>query len=168
MSVNRRVYRVKRYSRSRRGSFPGRFIMFAGIAAAVVVVVVLFVTGVFNGQQAKDASAQVQASFEPTVMPSATPIATPSPSASASPSPSPSASPEASSPAARELSLTDPHMQGDDVKALQEKLGITADGSFGPSTKTALKEWQEENGITGRRYRGTGDVRKIRFKLIFV
>lgn len=39
-------------------------------------------------------------------------------------------------------------MKGDDVKLLQTKLGITADGDFGPKTERALREWQQKNGIT--------------------
>jgi putative chitinase len=38
--------------------------------------------------------------------------------------------------------------KGSDVKSLQEKLGITADGSFGPGTEKAVKEWQVKNGLT--------------------
>jgi putative chitinase len=39
-------------------------------------------------------------------------------------------------------------MKGNDVKLLQEKLGLTADGDFGPKTEKALKEWQTKNGLT--------------------
>lgn len=38
--------------------------------------------------------------------------------------------------------------KGDDVKKLQEKLGVTADGSFGPGTESKVKEWQLANGLT--------------------
>jgi putative chitinase len=37
---------------------------------------------------------------------------------------------------------------GEDVKKLQTRLGITADGSFGPGTETKVKEWQTLNGLT--------------------
>jgi putative chitinase len=37
---------------------------------------------------------------------------------------------------------------GEDVKKLQTKLGLTADGSFGPGTETKVKEWQSANGLT--------------------
>jgi putative chitinase len=37
---------------------------------------------------------------------------------------------------------------GDDVKKLQEKLGLKVDGSFGPGTEKAVKEWQSKNGLT--------------------
>ena len=38
--------------------------------------------------------------------------------------------------------------KGGDVKSLQEKLGITADGSFGSGPEKAVKEWQTKNGLT--------------------
>jgi len=38
--------------------------------------------------------------------------------------------------------------KGDDVKKLQQKLGINADGAFGPGTESAVKKWQTENGLT--------------------
>lgn len=38
--------------------------------------------------------------------------------------------------------------KGNLVKQLQEKLGVTADGDFGPKTEKALKEWQAKNGLT--------------------
>ena len=37
--------------------------------------------------------------------------------------------------------------KGDDVKAVQAKLGITADGIFGEGTKSAVKKWQASNGL---------------------
>jgi putative chitinase len=37
--------------------------------------------------------------------------------------------------------------KGEDVKKLQEKLGLKADGSFGPGTEAAVKKWQESNGL---------------------
>jgi putative chitinase len=37
---------------------------------------------------------------------------------------------------------------GADVKFLQEKLGLAADGSFGPKTEAAVITWQKKNGIT--------------------
>ena len=38
--------------------------------------------------------------------------------------------------------------KGEDVKKLQEKLGLKPDGSFGPGTEKAVKEWQTKNGLT--------------------
>ena len=37
--------------------------------------------------------------------------------------------------------------KGEDVKTLQKKLGITADGDFGPKTEAAVKEFQKKNGL---------------------
>jgi putative chitinase len=38
--------------------------------------------------------------------------------------------------------------KGDDVKKMQEKLGLMADGIFGPGTEKAVKTWQAANGLT--------------------
>ena len=38
--------------------------------------------------------------------------------------------------------------KGNDVKLLQEKLGLTADGSFGPKTEAAVNAWLTKNGLT--------------------
>jgi len=35
--------------------------------------------------------------------------------------------------------------KGEEVKQLQTKLGLTADGSFGPGTEAKVKEWQAAN-----------------------
>lgn len=37
--------------------------------------------------------------------------------------------------------------KGDDVKAVQAKLGIATDGVFGEGTKAAVKKWQSSNGL---------------------
>ena len=36
---------------------------------------------------------------------------------------------------------------GDDVKKLQEKLGVETTGTFGPKTEAAVKSWQKANGL---------------------
>ena len=38
--------------------------------------------------------------------------------------------------------------RGDGVQQMQRKLGIAADGVFGPGTAKAVKAWQEVNGLT--------------------
>lgn len=38
--------------------------------------------------------------------------------------------------------------KGDDVKKLQEKLGLSADGDFGLKTENAVKNFQTKNGLT--------------------
>jgi putative chitinase len=38
--------------------------------------------------------------------------------------------------------------RGETVRAVQAKLGITADGVFGPGTERAIREWQSANGLT--------------------
>jgi putative chitinase len=50
---------------------------------------------------------------------------------------------------------------GEDVKSLQTKLGIGADGSFGPGTERALKAWQQANGLTADGIAGTATLAKL-------
>lgn len=38
--------------------------------------------------------------------------------------------------------------RGETVAAVQSRLGLTADGDFGPGTEQALKNWQAANGLT--------------------
>ena len=35
-----------------------------------------------------------------------------------------------------------------DIRAMQRKIGVTADGIFGPATERALKRWQRRHGLT--------------------
>ena len=51
--------------------------------------------------------------------------------------------------------------KGEDVKKLQEKLGLSADGSFGPGTEKAVKEWQAANGLTADGLVGDGTWSKM-------
>jgi chitosanase len=48
----------------------------------------------------------------------------------------------------RALRLSTPPMRGDDVKALQNALGLTEDGVFGPVAVEAVKAFQQRNGLT--------------------
>jgi peptidoglycan hydrolase-like protein with peptidoglycan-binding domain len=45
------------------------------------------------------------------------------------------------------MSILKRGLKGAPVKRLQAKLGITADGDFGPGTERALKEYQKANGL---------------------
>jgi peptidoglycan hydrolase-like protein with peptidoglycan-binding domain len=38
-------------------------------------------------------------------------------------------------------------LAGEPVRRLQTKLGVTADGEFGPNTEAALKAWQKEKSL---------------------
>lgn len=52
----------------------------------------------------------------------------------------------------RELSVTSPPMQGDDVKRVQRRLGCTVDGVYGPQTRGAVRslEARLHKKVTGR------------------
>ena len=45
------------------------------------------------------------------------------------------------------MSLLKRGLRGEPVKRLQEKLGVTADGIFGPGTEKALRDYQSANGL---------------------
>lgn len=51
--------------------------------------------------------------------------------------------------------------RGEDVKKLQEKLGLSADGVFGPGTEKKVKEWQSQNGLTPDGIVGDGTWAKM-------
>ena len=51
--------------------------------------------------------------------------------------------------------------KGDDVKKLQEKLGVEAIGKFGPKTEAAVKAWQKANGLTDDGIVGDGTWSKL-------
>ena len=45
------------------------------------------------------------------------------------------------------MSILKRGMKGAPVKRLQTKLGITADGDFGPGTQTAVRDYQDQHGL---------------------
>ncbi len=51
--------------------------------------------------------------------------------------------------------------KGNEVKALQEKLGLAADGDFGPGTEAKLKEWQTANGLIADGVAGPATLAKL-------
>ena len=51
--------------------------------------------------------------------------------------------------------------KGEEVKALQAKLGIAADGDFGPGTEKVVKEWQTKNGLTADGIIGPASMEKL-------
>ena len=51
--------------------------------------------------------------------------------------------------------------KGNEVKTLQEKLGIAADGDFGPGTEAKLKAWQTANGLTADGVAGPATLAKL-------
>jgi putative chitinase len=51
--------------------------------------------------------------------------------------------------------------KGEEVKALQSKLGIAADGDFGPGTEKVVKEWQTKNGLTADGIIGPASMEKL-------
>ena len=46
------------------------------------------------------------------------------------------------------MSILKRGLKGAPVKRLQEKLGISADGDFGPGTEKAVKAYQQSNGLS--------------------
>jgi putative chitinase len=51
--------------------------------------------------------------------------------------------------------------KGDNVKKMQAKLGLSADGDFGPGTEAALKKWQTANGLTADGVAGPKTLAKL-------
>ena len=51
--------------------------------------------------------------------------------------------------------------EGEDVKKLQEKLGVDPIGKFGPKTEAAVKAWQAINGLTADGIVGDGTWGKL-------
>ena len=51
--------------------------------------------------------------------------------------------------------------KGEAVKKMQAKLGLAADGDFGPGTEAALKKWQATNGLTADGVAGPKTLAKL-------
>jgi putative chitinase len=51
--------------------------------------------------------------------------------------------------------------EGEDVKKLQQKLGVDPIGKFGPKTDAAVREWQSKNGLTADGIVGNGTWSKM-------
>ena len=51
--------------------------------------------------------------------------------------------------------------KGDDIKRLQEKLGLAADGVFGPGTEKAVKKWQIDHDLAADGLVGEGTWSKM-------
>jgi len=51
--------------------------------------------------------------------------------------------------------------KGEEVKQMQTKLGLSADGDFGPGTEAALKKWQAANGLTADGVAGPKTIAKL-------
>src|SRR6056300_274708 len=51
--------------------------------------------------------------------------------------------------------------KGEGVKIMQEALGVSADGDFGPGTERALKEWQAANGLVADGIAGPATFAKL-------
>jgi putative chitinase len=51
--------------------------------------------------------------------------------------------------------------KGEAVKKMQAKLGLSADGDFGPGTEAALKKWQSANGLAADGVAGPKTLAKL-------
>jgi putative chitinase len=51
--------------------------------------------------------------------------------------------------------------KGEEVKKLQVKLGLAADGIFGAGTESKLKEWQKKNGLSADGIAGPATLTKL-------
>ncbi|SRR5258706_7430037 len=60
-----------------------------------------------------------------------------------------------------ELVLLDNGSKGEAVKKLQEKLGLQADGKFGPATSKAVRDYQKQNGLAADGIAGPATLAKM-------
>jgi peptidoglycan hydrolase-like protein with peptidoglycan-binding domain len=60
-----------------------------------------------------------------------------------------------------ELVLLAPGTAGEAVKKLQQSLGVTADGRFGPGTQKALRDFQTKNGLDADGLAGPATLAKM-------
>jgi peptidoglycan hydrolase-like protein with peptidoglycan-binding domain len=60
-----------------------------------------------------------------------------------------------------ELVLLAPGAAGESVKKLQQALGVTADGRFGPATQKALRDFQAKNGLDADGLAGPATLAKM-------
>jgi murein L,D-transpeptidase YcbB/YkuD len=163
MVASRNLDHLKRYKRKRSGF--ETFIYFILehkllliiIAAAVVAIILFLAPGVLINHS-NDAPIQT---IPPVVTETTAPSASPSAEATVTPEPSASASAVVFN---RVLKYTKPNMQGDDVWALQEKLGLKPDGFFGKSTAEAVVKFQLKNGLTGDGIVGDTTLQKLGLK----
>lgn len=79
----------------------------------------------------------------------------------AAPVAAPVASAPASAPVANMTETVRVGSRGETVKAVQAKLGLTADGAFGPGTERAVKEWQAKNGLVADGIVGPKSLAKL-------
>ena len=79
----------------------------------------------------------------------------------AAPVAAPAASAPTSAPVANMTETVRVGSRGETVKAVQAKLGLTADGAFGPGTERAVKEWQAKNGLVADGIVGPKSLAKL-------
>lgn len=132
-----------------------KFLLIA-IAAAVVVIILFFAPGVLLNSTDTAALQTIPPTVEE---PTATPTYTIAPTETPASSPSPTVVVFS-----RVLKYTKPNMQGDDVWALQEKLGLDPDGYFGPSTEAAVVKFQLKHDLTGDGIVGDETLEKLGLK----